>query len=107
MLTSEVDRYRVIDSDTHVIEPYDLWTSRISVAKYGDMVPHVRWDESMQEDAWFFGDSRIGPAASAAQAGWREFPPNHPPRLSDVDPATWDAGARLKRMDEHGIWAQV
>ena len=34
---------------------------------------------------------RIGPAASAAQAGWHEYPPDHPPRLDVVDPATWDA----------------
>jgi predicted TIM-barrel fold metal-dependent hydrolase len=107
MLANEVDRYKVIDTDTHVIEPYDLWTSRISVAKYGDQVPHVRWDEALQEDAWFFGDTRIGAAASAAQAGWNEYPPKHPARLSDVDPATWDPHKRLQRMDEHGIWAQV
>jgi len=30
---------KVIDVDTHVIEPYDLWTSRISVKKWGDKVP--------------------------------------------------------------------
>jgi predicted TIM-barrel fold metal-dependent hydrolase len=107
MLPSDVDAFRVIDTDTHVIEPYDLWTSRISVDKWGDKVPHVRWDEDFQEDAWFFGESRIGPAAGAAQAGWSEFPPHHPPPLADVDPATWDANERLRIMDKYGIWAQV
>ena len=29
MNPSEVDQYKVIDTDTHVIEPYDLWTSRL------------------------------------------------------------------------------
>jgi predicted TIM-barrel fold metal-dependent hydrolase len=107
MLPSDVDHYRVIDTDTHVIEPYDLWTSRLSVDKWGDKVPHVRWDERHQEDAWYFGTERVGAAASAAQAGWNEFPPNHPPTLSVVDPATWDVGPRLGRMDDYGIWAQV
>ena len=75
MLTAaEVDQYRVIDTDTHVVEPYDLWTSRLP-ARWRDQAPHVKWDESRQEDAWFFGDERIGPAAAAAQAGWREYPP--------------------------------
>lgn len=60
-----------------------------------------------QEDAWYFGTERIGAAASAAQAGWREYPPDHPPRLTDVDVATWEPTARLARMDEYGVWAQV
>lgn len=108
MLSPEaVDDYKVIDTDAHVIEPYDLWTSRISVQKWGDRVPHVKWDDKLGEDAWFFGEDRVGPAASAAQAGWSEYPPDHPPRLADVDPATWDPAKRLGWMDEHGIWGQV
>lgn len=106
MLASDVDRYRVIDTDTHVIEPYDLWTSRLP-GSWGDRVPHVKWDDKFGEDAWFFGDDRIGAAASAAQAGWTEYPPLHPKRISDVDPATWDAGKRLARMEEYGIYAAV
>ena len=61
----------------------------------------------VQEDAWYFGTDRVGPAASAAQAGWNQFPPDHPPKLDVVDRATWDVQARLARMDEYGIWAQV
>ena len=34
------DRYKVIDVDTHVTEPPDVWTSRVS-SKWGDLVPHV------------------------------------------------------------------
>ncbi|HVX19103.1 MAG TPA: amidohydrolase family protein [Acidimicrobiales bacterium] len=103
----DVDRFKVIDTDSHVIEPYDLWTSRLSVKKWGDKVPHVKFDEELQEDAWYFGDERISAAAGSAQAGWSQFPPDHPPRLADVDPATWDPHKRLAWMDEHGIWAQV
>ena len=48
MLTAaEVDQYRVIDTDTHVIEPYDLWTSRLP-ARWRDQAPHVKWDENRQ-----------------------------------------------------------
>jgi predicted TIM-barrel fold metal-dependent hydrolase len=75
--------------------------------KYGDLVPHVRWDDEAKEEAWFVGDQRMGPVASAAQAGWHEFPPAHPPRWEDADPHTWDAKLRLQRMDEYGVWAQV
>src|SRR3984957_16355673 len=96
-----VDQYKVIDTDSHVIEPYDLWTSRLSVARGGDKVPHVKWDDALHEDAWYFGDERISPAAGSAQAGWNQYPPDHPPSLSVVDPATWDPHLRLKWMDEH------
>ena len=57
--TDIVDRIKVIDCDTHVIEPYDLWTSRVSVEKWGDKVPHVRWDEKHGKDTWYFGEKAV------------------------------------------------
>ncbi|HEX9995480.1 MAG TPA: amidohydrolase family protein [Acidimicrobiales bacterium] len=103
---SLLDDIRVIDTDTHLVEPPDLWTTRMP-SKWQDMVPHVRWDEENQEEAWFIGAERVTSVAGAAQAGWREFPPDHPPRWEDADPATWEPKARLARMDEYGIHAQV
>jgi predicted TIM-barrel fold metal-dependent hydrolase len=96
----------VIDVDTHVVEPPDLWTSRLA-SRWGDLIPHVAWDENVKEEAWFIGDQRLGPVGSAAQAGWPEYPPDHPRRWSDTDPATWDAKLRLGRMNDYGIHAQV
>jgi uncharacterized protein len=107
MEVSEVDRFRVIDTDTHVVEPYDLWTSRVSVAKWGDLVPHVHFDDDLQEDAWYFGETRVARGASAASAGWPEWPPNHPRRIEDAARDTWDPEERLRTMDRYGIWAQV
>jgi predicted TIM-barrel fold metal-dependent hydrolase len=98
---------RVIDTDTHIIEPADLWTSRISVKRWGDLVPHVRWDEARQEDFWYFGDEAIWGAGRSAMAGWHEFPPGHPRRMSDVPDFAIEPGARLALMDEYGIWSQV
>jgi predicted TIM-barrel fold metal-dependent hydrolase len=100
-------KFKVIDADTHIVEPYDLWTSRVSTKKYGDAVPHVRWDAAMKEDAWFFGPKRVSTATGIAMAGWPEFPPNRPPRIQDADPRTWRVEDRLKTMDETGIYAQV
>jgi predicted TIM-barrel fold metal-dependent hydrolase len=106
MATSVISQIPVVDADTHVVEPPDLWTSRMS-ARHGDLVPHVRWDDQAEEEAWFIGDDRVTAVAGAAQAGWPEYPPDHPRRWSDADPATWEAKARLARMDEYGIHAQV
>jgi predicted TIM-barrel fold metal-dependent hydrolase len=96
----------IIDVDTHLVEPPDLWTSRMS-SKWAELVPHVRWDEQHGDEAWFVGDQRLSAVAAAAQAGWPEYPPDHPPSWSDADPATWDPRLRLGRMDEYGIHAQV
>lgn len=102
-----VSEYKVIDCDSHVIEPADLWTSRMSMAKWGDKVPHIRWDESMGEEAWFTGDTRLNSAGSPAMAGWHEYPPLHPVRMSDIGEELIDPTARLRWMDRSGIWAQL
>src|SRR5437899_448319 len=44
MVSPVIDHIRVIDTDTHLVEPPDLWTSRMS-PKYGDLIPHVEWDD--------------------------------------------------------------
>jgi uncharacterized protein len=105
-MSAVIDEIRIIDADTHLVEPPDLWTSRLP-GRFGDLIPHVLWDPDQQEEAWFVGDQRLAPVASAAQAGWPEFPPDHPRRWTDADPVTWDPKLRLGRMDQYGIHAQV
>jgi uncharacterized protein len=100
-----VDRIKVVDADSHVSEPADLWVSRVSTQKWGDLVPHVEFDEKIQEDRWFMGGKPFQPTAAAAMAGWTEPPPDHPPTLGDADPGAYIAKKRLERMDEYGIWA--
>ena len=39
-MATDVSEIPIIDADTHVVEPPDLWTSRMS-SKWGDLVPHV------------------------------------------------------------------
>jgi predicted TIM-barrel fold metal-dependent hydrolase len=102
-----LDTIKVIDTDTHIIEPADLWTSRVSVKKYGDRVPHVRWSERAQEELWFSGDEVIGTGAGAAAAGWEEAPPKHAPKMELLSTVTTDPGDRLKLMDDYGIYAQI
>jgi predicted TIM-barrel fold metal-dependent hydrolase len=104
---SALSDIKVIDTDTHVIEPADLWTSRVSVKKWGNAVPYVRWDDQAQEEAWFFGDRKVVGAAHAAFGMWKEHPPYYAARLSDVDPANLEVGPRVALMDRYGIWAQV
>ena len=106
-VASIVDEIPIIDSDTHVIEPADLWTSRLSTDKWGTLVPHVRWDDATAEEVWYFGEKKIYAAGLAAGARWHEYPPDHPRRLSDADARCYDARRRLEHMDEYGVLAQV
>jgi len=105
-MSTTINEIPIIDADTHVVEPPDLWTSRVS-AKWGDKVPHVRWDPQMEEDAWYTADVRLGAVGGPAMAGWHEHPPYHPRRFEDTDPRSWDAVERVKVMDDYGVQAQV
>ncbi len=96
----------IIDADTHVIEPADLWTSQLS-AKWGDETPHVRWDNGAREEVWYVANEPTMAVGEPAMAGFEDFPPSHPKRFADLDPTLWDAKARLALMDEYGIHAQV
>jgi predicted TIM-barrel fold metal-dependent hydrolase len=101
------DTMQVIDCDTHIVEPYDLWTSRVP-ARDRDKVLQVVWNEDRHQDVWFVpGHEPIFAGAQIAMAGWREYPPDRPPRLQDAARETWDVRPRLRYMDEVGVHAQV
>jgi predicted TIM-barrel fold metal-dependent hydrolase len=107
MITIEqVEDLKVIDADTHVVEPYDLWTSRVS-KKWGDRVPHVIWDEERQLDVWVSGGEFLWLGAVAGQAGYEKHHPDFPPRFSDLKVETWRAEDRLQLMTRYGIHAAV
>ena len=100
------ETYNVVDIDTHIVEPPDLWTTRMS-KKWGDLVPHVKTDPKSGAVRWRMGDLKLPTVGSMAHAGWKEFPPGHPPTLEQADPGTWKADIRLQRMDEYGIQSAV
>lgn len=101
-----VDEIPVIDCDSHVTEPPDLWTSRLG-DRWGELTPHVVFDEKHQFYRWYAGGKRLAGVAASAQAGWSEYPPRYPPTLEEADPGSWDPKVRLERLDEYGIYAQV
>jgi uncharacterized protein len=105
--TGFLDEIKVIDADTHIIEPYDLWTSRVSVRKWGDKVPHVVYDEKLGRDVWLTGDEMLRPATAAAFAGSEKPPPDGPKRWSEVKTVTYQPRERLELMTSYGIHAAV
>jgi predicted TIM-barrel fold metal-dependent hydrolase len=97
----------VIDTDSHVMEPPDLWTSRMEEDRWPGQVPHVERDPRHDEDRWFIGSKRVTGVANFAMAGWKDFPPSHPHLVEQADPAAWNPTERLRRLDEFGIHAQL
>jgi predicted TIM-barrel fold metal-dependent hydrolase len=94
----------IIDADSHITEPADVWTSRVP-ARYRDDVPTVIRDGPA--DLWVLNGERLSPVGVTAPAGWPTFPPEYPPTYGDVHPGSYDAVARLRYLDEASIWAQV
>ncbi len=95
----------VISADDHVIEPPDLWISRVD-AKWGDRVPRVvdlgdgteRWviDGTVKEEP------RLAPTGALAKNRYEE-----PQRWADVPKEAYEPTARLNAMDRDGVDASV
>jgi predicted TIM-barrel fold metal-dependent hydrolase len=107
MATAEAP-VRVIDADTHLTEPHDLWT-RHAPAALRDRVPQVRLIDGLQ--MWTVDGITLGRASASsvvhrdgsrcrgtAFIGWT---------FDDAHPAAYDPAERLRVMDEIGVWAQI
>jgi uncharacterized protein len=100
---------KVIDVDTHLTEPHDLWTSR-APAKWKDRVPQVKMIDSKRQ--WVIdGDHPMAvanPSSVVKPAGVKargiEFLKWE---IEEVHPGSYDVGPRLKFMDGEGIFAQI
>jgi predicted TIM-barrel fold metal-dependent hydrolase len=109
---SQPNRRVIIDADTHLVEPRDMFTSRLS-SKYGDIVPQVRYNEKVGEDWWFVDDIPVQRATGAvipvSEDGsiWRRDDYWRPPRFEDQHPSAYDPSERAKVMDSYGIQAAV
>src|SRR5262245_54574170 len=98
----------VIDVDTHITEPPDLWTSRLP-KKFQERSPRIVQDPRMPEwDVWKIGDGNAPiTVGHTAVAGWPEPFPSAPKRFEAVPKAAHDARARLDYMDSIGVWAMA
>ena len=97
----------VIDADTHITEPGDLWTRRLP-AKFRERAPRLVRNPESQWDVWQIGDSSpLVPVGFTAVAGWPEPFPSAPRNMDEVPRAAYDAAARLAYMDSIGIWAMA
>src|SRR5215813_5490696 len=100
---------KVIDVDTHLTEPPDLWTAQVP-APSKDRVPYVKRTGAV--DQWFYKDTPIGFGGGAAITLIGRNREKYRGAVTldtyeQVDESTFDAKARLKIMDDLNVWAQV
>ena len=100
------ERYRLISSDTHVLEPPDLWTARVD-RRFRDRVPRIEW--SPRGGAWV-----IEGAPEPIAFGFTMSAGRRPEDLTDwlqpneVDQEAWgDPAKRIEIMDADGLDAEV
>ena len=107
--------YSIIDADTHVTETPDLWSSR-APARMRDRVPRIETDTDGTQ-RWVLGKSKgltlgsdnrdvLETQGITTTDGLGSFK-NPPKSFQEMHPGAYDAKARLKYMDEMGIWAMV
>jgi predicted TIM-barrel fold metal-dependent hydrolase len=99
-----VSAYSIIDVDTHVTETPDVWVDRVP-ARMKDKVPYVDLDRNGRQ-CWFLNGERMSIIGLTATAGVGDMT-NWPNTYDDMHPGAYDANARLKYMDDMGIWAMV
>ena len=99
--------YRVISSDNHVVEPEDLWISRVE-SKFKDRAPHV---ERLEDGDWWFCDGlKMGAAGTGSQVGVRFEEPEKliiQHRIEEARPGGYIPEEHVKDMDIDGIDVSV
>jgi len=104
-----LDGIKIIDTDTHLSEPADLWTSR-APSKYRDLVPQQR--EVNGRTRWIIdGDIDLGGTGASSVVdpdgdkmygvGWMKL------SFDQVHAASSQMEARVEMMDRLGVHAQI
>jgi len=99
----------LVSADSHVIEPGDLWTSRLA-ARWGERTPHVVVGHGGRPGAYFICEDvppfNIG-AFSGADLAPDELPAQFASGYERVRPGGWDPVARLRDQEHDGVVAEV
>lgn len=100
---------KVVDTDTHITEWPELWTSR-ATGKWKNLVPRVV--EIDGKGAWVMGEDHIlnRTAGFSAIKKDKQKAPGVAFRsmcIEDIHPGAYDVHERVKYMDENGIAAQI
>ena len=92
----------LISADDHVQEHPEVWTARMSRAKWGDRIPHIApLDDGSQE--WMIEGWRVPLRGVAVANAAMTDRAQEPKRWADVPRAVFSPAERLKAMDADGV----
>jgi len=97
----------LVSSDSHIFEPPDLWLARLG-SDLRDQAPRIV--EEATGDWWYLGDRRLAGMGPASNTGKRfEHPEDikREGRYINIRPGANVPDARLKDLDEDGVYAEV
>ncbi|MBM3926378.1 MAG: amidohydrolase [SAR202 cluster bacterium] len=100
--------YKVISSDSHVVEPPNLWVERMDRARFGDKIPHLVEGEPF--DFWYAENKKAAPVGAITQAGLRFERPQdiiQEGKFGAVRPGGYIPVEHVKDMDEDGVYGGV
>lgn len=95
-------KYGLISVDDHVQEPLDLWTERLSQAKWGDRIPHVATRDNGTQYWVVDGQPLSLPGVAMAGAAMPDRA-LEPQTWDEVPKLAYDPRARLQAMDADGV----
>ena len=101
--------FRIISSDSHLMELPDLWTSRME-PKFRDRAPRVVRMEDDGGDWWVCEDKRVMGLGIATQTGVRFDAPDQLTRTGTYDDERlrgYDPDLYIKDMDDDGVEVSV
>ncbi len=99
----------MLSSDTHLIEPPDLWTTRLD-RRWRDEAPHVVLDDATGTQWWVVAEQRTLSFAGGAQTGDRFDKPielRAGATFAEVRPGGYDPVANLRDNEADGVWGSV
>ena len=103
--------YQLISADSHIVEPPDMYTSRIA-PKFRDRAPRMerrKTPAGREFDAWMLDGVQVGTLGAVMQAGQRFEDPSQIDFLGlweDVRKGAYDANAMLVENEEDGSGAR-
>jgi predicted TIM-barrel fold metal-dependent hydrolase len=101
--------YKLISADSHIVEPPDLYQSRIA-PKFRDRAPRMerrRTPSGREYDAWVIDGMQVGTLGAVMQAGQRFEDPSQIDFLGvweDVRKGAYDPAAMLAENEADGVW---
>jgi predicted TIM-barrel fold metal-dependent hydrolase len=94
---------RIISADSHVVEPYDLWTRRLADTPFADRAPQMTGDG---ESGYRFEIDGLDPFP-VGLAGAAGRPSDSLSPQGEMRAGGWETAARLEDMDADGVAAEV